>query len=61
MLFGFAIETPNGTEFGLVSAEDDTDAHNFLHDTWPDASFELMDAEDIVCEQYNGLALMTAG
>lgn len=57
MLYGFAITTNKGTEYGVVSAEDEDSALFNLKDFAGFYEVELIDAESVVCSQYSGIML----
>lgn len=61
MLYGFAITTDNGTEYGLVSAEDEDTALGICRTSFDDfREIEMIDAEEVVCIQYSGIMLGTS-
>lgn len=60
MLYGFAITTDNGTEYGVVSAESNAVAKALLESTYDGFEVEVIDAEDVVCSQYSGIMIGTA-
>jgi len=57
MLYGFAITTDNGTEYGVVSAESNAAAKALLESTYDGFEVEVIDSEDVVCSQYSGIML----
>lgn len=60
MLYGFAITTNKGTEYGVVSAESNAAAKALLESTYDGFEVEVIDAEDVVCSQYSGVMIGTA-
>lgn len=61
MLYGFSVETDNGTEFGIVVATCEQDAILYVCDAFPQGRVRLHSVEGLIGEQYNGLALLTTG
>lgn len=60
-LYGFAVTTDHGTEYGIVSAESDDSALGIVTSSFDDfGNIEIIDAEDVVCFQYSGIMLGTS-
>ncbi|WP_374335448.1 hypothetical protein [Methyloversatilis sp.] len=60
MLYGFAITTDNGTEYGVIHAESKETATEALEGIYDGFEVEVIDAEDVVCSQYSGIMIGTA-
>ena len=65
MIFNFSIDVGNGTEYGLVTANSIEEAEDFVlltYDCETYANFDIQPgAEDLINQQYGGLALLTTG
>lgn len=57
-LYGVAVETEDGTEFFMVSADTVGDVCKEFTTLFDGCEFEVMDAEDMLCNQYDGLAVL---
>lgn len=65
MIFNFSINVGNGTEYGLVTANTIEEAEDFVLSTYDCETYANFDiqpgAEDLINQQYGGLALLTTG
>ena len=57
MLFGIKVQKEDTSEFFLITADTEQDATDYLNEQGY-ADFEFYDAEQLVDDQYGGLAML---
>lgn len=58
MIFGVILESDNGTEFRLITGNDELEITGYLNNQGF-ADFEVVDAEDLINSQYGGMTVLT--